>query len=70
MINSPYRSRAASLPVLAGPSVRPTVALQLNPFLHVGEDRVYNPLTDRMILGYAAHGGELEQDLLPTAPGP
>jgi hypothetical protein len=26
-------------------------------------------LTDRMILGYAAHGGELEQDLLPTAPG-
>jgi hypothetical protein len=25
-------------------------------------------LTDRMILGYAAHGGELEQDLLPTAP--
>jgi hypothetical protein len=27
-------------------------------------------LTDRMILGYAAHGGELDQDLLPTAPGP
>jgi spermidine synthase len=27
-------------------------------------------LTDRMILGYAAHGGELEQDLLPTAPTP
>ena len=27
-------------------------------------------LTDRMILGYAAHGGELEQDLLPTAPRP
>src|SRR4029079_8317073 len=27
-------------------------------------------LTDRMILGYAAHGGELEQDLLPTAPQP
>jgi spermidine synthase len=25
-------------------------------------------LTDRMVLGYVAHGGELEQDLLPTAP--
>lgn len=49
MINSPSGSRTASLPVLAGPSVRPA-ALQLNPFLHVGEDRVYNPLTDRLIL--------------------
>ena len=27
-------------------------------------------LTDRMILGYAAHGGELESDKLPTYPGP
>jgi hypothetical protein len=25
-------------------------------------------LTDRMILGYAAHGGELDSDRLPTAP--
>jgi len=27
-------------------------------------------LTDKMILGYVAHGGELERDQLPTAPGP
>jgi predicted membrane-bound spermidine synthase len=27
-------------------------------------------LTDQMILGYAAHGGELETDKLPTYPGP
>jgi hypothetical protein len=25
-------------------------------------------LTDRMILGYVAEGGELDSDLLPTAP--
>ena len=25
-------------------------------------------LTDNMILGYVAYGGDLEQDLLPTAP--
>lgn len=27
-------------------------------------------LTDRMILDFVAHGGDLEEDLLPTAPGP
>jgi len=27
-------------------------------------------LTDKMILGYVVHGGELERDQLPTAPGP
>ena len=32
--------------------VRPwsAAALQVNPFLHIGPDRVYNPLTDRTIL--------------------
>jgi hypothetical protein len=39
--------KTASLPFLAGePAARPTPDLQVNPFLHVGEDRVYNPLTD------------------------
>lgn len=46
--------KTASLPILSPePSVaRPwsAVALQVNPFLHIGPDRVYNPLTDRTIL--------------------
>lgn len=39
--------KTASLPILDSPAL---AELQLNPFLHVGEDRVYNPLTDRMLL--------------------
>ena len=42
--------KSASLPILAEPAARPAPALQLNPFLHVGDDRVYNPLTDRTLL--------------------
>lgn len=52
--------RTASLPVLSEPTAaRPWTALELrvNPFLHVGPDRLYNPLMDRTILsgepGYA-----------------
>ncbi len=49
-------SKTASLSVLAP---EPTAtALQPNPFLHIGPDRVYDPLTDRTLLagepGYAA----------------
>lgn len=54
--------KTASLPILSSsePSLARSwsaVALQVNPFLHIGPDRVYNPLTDRTILegepGYA-----------------
>ena len=53
--------KTASLPILSPePSLARSwsaVALQVNPFLHIGPDRVYNPLTDRTILegepGYA-----------------
>ena len=41
--------KTASLPVLDAPS-QAIRALQVNPFLHVGEDRVYNPITDRTLL--------------------
>jgi radical SAM family protein/iron-sulfur cluster protein len=41
-------TKTALLPTLAAPAVD---ALRINPFLHVGEDRVYNPLTDRTLLG-------------------
>ncbi|HEX3530216.1 MAG TPA: radical SAM/SPASM domain-containing protein [Thermoanaerobaculia bacterium] len=54
-------SKTASLPVLAPePAAVSTAApaLQPNPFLHIGADRVYDPLTDRTLLagepGYAA----------------
>jgi MoaA/NifB/PqqE/SkfB family radical SAM enzyme len=40
--------KTASLPVLPEPVARPE--LQVNPFLHVGDDRVYNPLTDGTLL--------------------
>lgn len=55
--------KIASLPVLAEPAARPAPELQVNPFLHVGEDRIYNPLTDRTLLrgepGYEALRGLL-----------
>src|SRR4051812_50168459 len=40
--------KTASLPILPEPAAAPE--LQVNPFLHVGNDRVYNPLTDRTLL--------------------
>ena len=56
-------------------SLVPEFRARLSPMGRTGEpltdDRApVEWLADRMILGYAAHGGELEQDLLPTAPGP
>jgi wyosine [tRNA(Phe)-imidazoG37] synthetase (radical SAM superfamily) len=42
--------KTASLPILSEPGARSVPELQVNPFLHVGEDRVYNPLTDRTLL--------------------
>ncbi len=42
--------KTASLPILAEPAAHPAPALQVNPFLHVGDDRIYNPLTDRTLL--------------------
>ena len=58
----------------AAESLVPEFRARLSPMSRTGEpltdDRApVEWLTDRMILGYAAHGGELEQDLLPTAPG-
>jgi MoaA/NifB/PqqE/SkfB family radical SAM enzyme len=40
---------ASLLPILPEPA-RSVLRFQINPFLHVGEDRVYNPLTDRTLL--------------------
>ena len=59
----------------AAESLVPEFRARLSPMGRTGEpltdDRApVEWLTDRMILGYAAHGSELEQDLLPTAPGP
>ena len=59
--------KTSSLPILAGAAPRPASELQVNPFLHAGEDRFYNPLTDRTLLrgeaGYEAlrglYGGAL-----------
>lgn len=67
--------KTASLPVLSEPAARPAPELQVNPFLHVGEDRVYNPLTDRTLLrgepGYetlrGVLSGALPLDRLPPA---
>jgi len=64
--------KTASLPVLAGAVPRPAPEFQVNPFLHAGEDRFYNPLTDRTLLrgegGYEAlrglYGGALSPDRL------
>lgn len=67
--------KTASLPILAEPAARPAPALQVNPFLHVGDDRIYNPLTDRTLLrgepGYEPLRGVLsgEQALDRLTPG-
>jgi MoaA/NifB/PqqE/SkfB family radical SAM enzyme len=61
--------KTASLPVLPAPAARPAPQLQVNPFLHVGDDRVYNPLTDRTLLrgepGYEPLRGVLSGALAP-----
>lgn len=61
--------KTASLPILAQPAARPAAEPRLNPFLHVGEDRVYNPLTDRTLLrgepGYETLRGLLAGSLVP-----
>ncbi len=58
-----------ALPILSEPAARPAARMQLNPFLHVGEDRVYNPLTDRTLLrgepGYEPLRGLLAGSLVP-----
>ena len=67
-------SRAASRGI--APAAEPLVAAaprRLSPMSRsarpLTDDRApVEWVTDRMILGYAARGGELEQDLLPTAP--
>jgi hypothetical protein len=53
--------KTASLPVLSpepAPSLHAPAVLRPSPFLHIGPDRVYDPLTDRTLLdgepGYAA----------------
>jgi hypothetical protein len=66
--------KTASLPILAEPTAQEPPELQVNPFLHVGPDRVYNPLTDRTLLagepGYEGLrgllGGALGLDRLPA----
>jgi MoaA/NifB/PqqE/SkfB family radical SAM enzyme len=67
--------KTPGLTILSDPPVREAARLQLNPFLHVGEDRVYNPLTDRMLLqgepGYDGLrnvlAGALDPGVLPPA---
>ncbi|HEV8583007.1 MAG TPA: radical SAM/SPASM domain-containing protein [Thermoanaerobaculia bacterium] len=53
--------KTANLPVLADESATP--ALQANPFLHVGEDRVYDPLRDRTLQRGEPGYAELRQVL-------
>ena len=65
-------SRIAGISQAAKPLVAPFRA-RLIPMTRIGDpltdDRApVEWLTDNMILGFAAHGGDLEQDLLPTAP--
>jgi MoaA/NifB/PqqE/SkfB family radical SAM enzyme len=67
--------KTPGLTILSDPPVREAARLQLNPFLHVGEDRVYNPLADRMLLqgepGYdslrSALAGALDLGAMPPA---
>src|SRR3954469_20635972 len=57
--------KTASQPILPEPAAAPE--LQINPFLHVGDDRVYNPLTDLTLLagepGYETLRGVLSSAL-------
>jgi wyosine [tRNA(Phe)-imidazoG37] synthetase (radical SAM superfamily) len=66
--------KTASLPVLSREPALPVPDLQPSPFLHLGEDRIYDPLTDRTLLrGEAGFeglhqvlGGALTAGLLPA----
>jgi hypothetical protein len=67
--------RTLALPVLdLEPAVRPqeategVAAWELNPFLHVGEGRLYNPLADRMLLAGEAGYETLHAALLGHLP--
>ena len=42
--------KSATLPILADLPARAAAEHQLNPFLHIGADRVYNPLTDATLM--------------------
>lgn len=65
--------KTADLRILSDSPVRRAATLQVNPFLHVAEDRVYNPLTDRLLLreepGYdslrSVLSGELGLEAMP-----
>jgi spermidine synthase len=64
--------RVGGISPAADPLVAPFRA-RLSPMTNTGDpltdDRApVEWLTDNMILGYVAHGGDLEQDLLPTGP--
>jgi MoaA/NifB/PqqE/SkfB family radical SAM enzyme len=68
---------STSLPVLSPAKTPPTssasvTTLRANPFLHIGDDRLYNPLTDRTLLrgepGYEALRGLLSTDPSDLAP--
>ncbi|HYO15497.1 MAG TPA: radical SAM/SPASM domain-containing protein [Thermoanaerobaculia bacterium] len=66
--------KTAGLTILSDTPVRRAGTLQVNPFLHLGEDRVYNPLTDRLLLqgepGYdslwSALSGTLDLEAMPS----
>jgi MoaA/NifB/PqqE/SkfB family radical SAM enzyme len=66
--------KTASLPILPEPTAPTAAGLQVNPFLHVGDDRVYNPLTDRTLLlgepGYESLRGVLSGVLAPGGLSP
>lgn len=66
-------SRSLALPILP-PDPVAAPRWKINPFLHVGEDRLYNPLTDKMLMreepGYAglrsALSGEMAVEQIPA----
>jgi MoaA/NifB/PqqE/SkfB family radical SAM enzyme len=55
--------RTAPLPILGEPVAAAAPELQINPFLHAGDDRLYNPLTDRTLLD-GEPGAATMRDLL------
>jgi MoaA/NifB/PqqE/SkfB family radical SAM enzyme len=65
--------KSAGLTILSDPPARRAGTLQVSPFLHLGSDRVYNPLTDRLLVqgepGYdslwRALSGTLDLEAMP-----
>jgi MoaA/NifB/PqqE/SkfB family radical SAM enzyme len=65
--------KTAGLTILSDSPVRCAATLQVSPFLHLGSDRVYNPLTDRLLVqgepGYdslwRALSGTLDLEAMP-----